>query len=172
MFFNAIFLLECVPSSIKEANITPIYKGKGKNPLDLIAIEGSGYPMCSAKSLTLARMLPELETKVLTSVVCHVKMVPLPCMKPLYTHLARNGNTVFQTFYDLEKAFDSVEYYILLKHLYSSGIHGKCWRIMQSFYDRPKGHVKVNSCLSQGFLIERGVEVSQRMSNLKWVLQP
>ena len=30
--FNAILLLECFPSSFKEANITPVYKGKGKDP--------------------------------------------------------------------------------------------------------------------------------------------
>ena len=40
--FNAILLLECVPLSLNEANNTPIYKEKGKNPLDPEAIEGSG----------------------------------------------------------------------------------------------------------------------------------
>ena len=43
------------------------------------------------------------------------------------SYLTRNGNTVFQTFYDLEKTFDSVEYYVLLKHLFLRGIDGKCW---------------------------------------------
>ena len=38
------------------------------------------------------------------------------------SYLTRDGNTVFQTFYDLEKTFDSVEYYVLLKHLFSRGI--------------------------------------------------
>ena len=40
------------------------------------------------------------------------------------SHLTRNGKTVLQTVYDLEKAFDGVEYAILLKHLYSTGVVG------------------------------------------------
>ena len=30
--FNTILRLECLPSSFKIANITPVYKGKGKDP--------------------------------------------------------------------------------------------------------------------------------------------
>ena len=40
--FSAILLLECVPSSFKEANITPVYKGKGKDPLDPNSYRGIG----------------------------------------------------------------------------------------------------------------------------------
>ena len=69
--FNAILLLECVPSSFKEANITPIYKGKGKSPLDPNSYRGIGVSNELSKlleSLTLARMLPELETKGFPSI--------------------------------------------------------------------------------------------------------
>ena len=31
--------------------------------------------------------------------------------------------------YDLQKAFDSIEYPVLLNRLYDLGVHGKCWRI-------------------------------------------
>ena len=77
------------------------------------------------------------------------------------SYLTRNGNTVLQTFYDLEKAFDSVEYCILLKHLYSRGIHGKCWSIIQS---KPTACVKVNGSLSQEYIIERGVRQGSVLS--------
>jgi hypothetical protein len=40
----------------------------------------------------------------------------------------------YQCFYDLKKAFDSVEYCIHLHHLYRSGINGKAWRMIRSFY--------------------------------------
>ena len=128
--------------------------------------------MCSVNCLNLSpwlecclslkpKVFPQF-SKQLTSVVCHVRVLPSLCMKPL--PILHGMETLFQTFYDLEKAVDSVEYCILLKHLYSSGIHGKCWRIIQSFYDRPKGHVKVNGCLSPGFLIDRGVRQGSVLS--------
>ena len=66
--------------------------------------------------------------------------------------------------YDLEKAFDSVEYYVLLKHLLSRGIDGKCWRLIQSYYERPTARVKVNNCLSREFIIERGVRQGSFLS--------
>ena len=79
------------------------------------------------ESLTLARMLaqmlPELETKGFPSIQQTAYQCGVSCEDATFavyetlTHLARNGNTVFQTFYDLEEAFDSIEYYILLKHL-------------------------------------------------------
>ena len=154
--FNAVLMLECVPPSFKEASITPIYIGKGKDPLDPNSYKGIWVSDVLSKlfeSLTLSRMMPELESKGFPSIQQTAYQCGVSCEDATFatyetiTHLTRNGNNVFQTFYDLEKAFDSIEYYILLKHLYSKGIHGKCWRMIQSFYDRPRGHVKVNDCL-------------------------
>ena len=105
-------------------------------------------------------MLPELESNGFLSTQQTAYQRGMSCEDATFavyetlTHLTRDGNTVYQTFYDLEKLFDSVEYSILLKHIFSKGINGKCWRIMQSFYIRPKGHVKINGCLSPGFVIE------------------
>ena len=45
-----------------------------------------------------------------------------------------SGATVFQCFYDLEKAFDSEEYNVLLGHLHRVGINGKGWRVISAFY--------------------------------------
>ena len=38
----------------------------------------------------------------------------------------RGGSQVFVCLYDLQKAFDSVEYPVLLKRLYEVGVNGKC----------------------------------------------
>ena len=112
-------------------------------------------------------MIPELESKGFPSIQQRAYQRSVSCEDATFAayetiaHLTRN---VFKTFYDLEKAFDSTEYCILLKHLYSKGIYGKCWRMIQSFYDRPRGHVKVNGCLSPGFEIERGVRQGSVLS--------
>ena len=77
------------------------------------------------------------------------------------SYLMRNGNTVFQTFYNLEKAFDGVEYIIHLKHLHNKEVNGKCWRIIRSYYEKPVACVKINESLSPEFTIEHGVRQGQ-----------
>ena len=62
--------------------------------------------------------------------------------------------------YDLQKAFDSVEYAVLLKRLYDSGINGKCWRILRNWYESASCKVKLDEgILSQSFSVKRGVSV-------------
>ena len=171
--FNAILILETVPSSFKVANITPIYKGKGKDPLNPNNYRGIGVSNVFGKlfeSLTLSRMLPELESKGFPVIQQTAYQKGISCEDATFAvfetlnYLIRNGNTVLQTFYDLEKAFDSVEYCILLKHLYSRGVNGKCWRIIKGFYDRPTACVKVNGSLSQEYVIKRGVRQGSVLS--------
>ena len=60
-------------------------------------------------------------------------------------------------FYDLQKAFDSIQYPVLLKHLYEAGVNGKAWRIIRSWYTSPNSMVRVNGVLSSPFTLERGV---------------
>ena len=58
--FNAILLLECIPSSFKVADITSVYKRKGKDPLNPNGYRGIGVSNILSKlfeSLTLSRML-------------------------------------------------------------------------------------------------------------------
>jgi len=76
----------------------------------------------------------------------------------------RNGDSTFQIFYDLEKAFDSVEFPVLLTHVYKTGIHGRAWRIIHSFYLSPTSCVKVNNALTQEFILGRGVRQGSMLS--------
>ena len=61
------------------------------------------------------------------------------------------------------KAFDSVQYPVLLQRLfysgsiYDAGINGRAWRLLKSWYTSPKGMVQVNGSLSSMFNLERGV---------------
>ena len=51
-----------------------------------------------------------------------------------------------------------------MKHLFSRGIDGKSWRLIQSYYERVTARVKVNNCLSREFIIERGVRQGSVLS--------
>ena len=77
-------------------------------------------------------LLPELESKGFPLVQQTEYQHGVSCLNAMFSayetlsYLTRNGYAVLQTFYDLEKTFVSVEYYVLLKHLFSRGIDGKC----------------------------------------------
>ena len=78
------------------------------------------------------------------------------------SHL-QHGSTAYQCFYDLEKAFDSVEYCVLLDHLYRSGINGRTWRLIKSF-NNPCGQVKISNRLSRVVTLQRGVKQGSVLS--------
>ena len=75
-----------------------------------------------------------------------------------------------QCFYDLEKAFDSVEYCVLLHHLFRSGINGKTWRIIRYFYTNPRAQVRSGNGLSEVINLERGVRQGSVLSPLLFLL--
>ena len=132
--FNATLLLECIPSSFKAVNISPVYRRKGKDPLNPNSYRGIGVSNVFSKLFeffTLSRMLPELGSRSFPSNLQTAYQRGISWEDTTYSvfetlsHLTRNGNYIFQIFYDLEKAFDSVEYCILLKRLYLMGSAGE-----------------------------------------------
>jgi len=61
--------------------------------------------------------------------------------------------------YDLQnKAFDLVEYPVLLEKLYDIGVNGKMWRLLKSWYKGGSCQVKVDGRVSDRFMVERGVK--------------
>ena len=46
----------------------------------------------------------------------------------------RGGSRVYMCLHDLQKAFDSVEYPVLLEELYNVGVNGKMWKLFNSWY--------------------------------------
>jgi hypothetical protein len=71
---------------------------------------------------------------------------------------------------DLQKAFDSVQYPILLKCLYKAGVDGKAWRLMRSRYTSPRCMVRVNGAMSSAFTLERGVLQGSVLSPVLFLL--
>ena len=77
---------------------------------------------------------------------------------------------VYMCFYDLQKAFDSIQYPVLLKRLYESGVNGKAWRLLRSWYTSPKSMVRVNGLLSSPLTLERGVLQGSILSPVLFLL--
>ena len=83
----------------------------------------------------------------------------------------RGGSTVYMCLYDLHKAFDSIEYPVLLKRLYDLGVNGKCWRIIRSWYENASCKVKLEEgVLSESYSIGRGVKQGSVLSPALFLL--
>ena len=60
--------------------------------------------------------------------------------------------------YNLQKAYDSVEYPVLLQRLFDGGINGKLWRLVKDWYSGSRCMVKTNGSYSGDYNVERGVK--------------
>ena len=178
---NAIIDLEVVPPSFLKAVIVPIYKGKGKDPLST-----NNYRVISLTSvigklferIVLQRMTPgsfgrdgnsTLHTDSISSrnlLLRSNRGGPGSCQKPYTTWInsvpmfLRSGKGI---------RFCGV-YCVLLDHLYRSGINGKTWRLIKSFYINPSGQVKIGNRHSRVFTLERGVRQGSVLSPLLFLL--
>ena len=76
----------------------------------------------------------------------------------------RDGDHPTLCCFDLEKAFDSIEYLVLLEHLFKLGINGKCWRLLHNWYSNSRNVVRFDCHLSQSFPVCRGVKQGSILS--------
>ena len=126
-----IVSLEKIPFSFKFGLITPVYKGKGKDP----QIRGSyrGITLSSVLSKTLEfvllkRIIPILADENIPQLNQTGFQKGMSCSDAIFSCLEitskyiREGDTVYSCFYDLASAFDTVEYPVLLDHLFRAGV--------------------------------------------------
>ena len=77
---------------------------------------------------------------------------------------ASDGGKPFVGFYDMEKAFDTVDTPIVLERIYSVGVNGKLWGLLKSWYSSATAKVCVDSCFLEKFSISRGVKQGSVLS--------
>ena len=70
----------------------------------------------------------------------------------------QGGDNVFMCLYDLQNAFDSVEYAVLLDRLFEVGVNGKMWRLLSGWYTGATCHVRLEERLSRSNCLGRGVK--------------
>ncbi len=76
----------------------------------------------------------------------------------------RDGGKSYLCLYDVEKAFDFLEFPVLMANLFNTGVNGKCWRLIRSWYDHPSSRFKHAGMLSESFVVERGVKQGSVLS--------
>ena len=72
--------------------------------------------------------------------------------------------------YDLEKAFDLIEYPILLHRLCGIGINGKLWRLLKDWYCGLRGCVRLNGHKSGEFPVMRGIRQESVLSPILFLM--
>ena len=177
--YNYIIDSEHVPDPFKIGTIVPVYKRGGKDPLDTNSYRG----------ITLTSVLAKvLESLLLTCVQNHLAEKSLPhlnqtayrrrvsCAEAIFSTLevvsqySQLNEKMYMCFYDLQKAFDSVQYPVLLKRLYEAGINGRAWRLIRDWYSKPKSRVRVNGHLTPPITLERGVLQGSVLSPVLFLL--
>ena len=90
-----------------------------------------------------------------------------PCTSHLFTqetilNYVREGEKPILCCSDLVKVFDSIEYNILLSHLFH---YGKCWQIIRNWYTLKRmNSIRINNRYSEHFLVNRGVRQGSVLS--------
>ena len=160
--FNSIIHFEQMPDCLKEGLVIPIYKGKGKDPLQLNSYRGITISSVISKLfeiIILHCLSPWLEEVCFPDISQTAYQNGVSCIDAIYatqetllTHV-REGGKPLLCLYDIEKAFDSVELPILLKQLYDFGINSKFWRLLKSWYSSSTSRIRINKCLSAPFVV-------------------
>ncbi len=176
---NAVVELEVVPDILKRGVVVPVYKGSGKDPLQVDSYRGVTLTSMVAKVLEFL-LLVRMEMVFLMADPPHVNQTAyrrsVSCADAIFATqeaIARylnSGSKVFMCLYDLQKAFDSVEYPVLLDKLYEVGVNGKMWRLLKSWYDGGSCCVKVDGRLSERYPVERGVKQGSVLSPALFLL--
>ena len=139
--FNVIVTLEALP---KSGIIVPVYKGSSKDPLFPGSYRGITLSSVVSKVLETV-LLNRLRMSFAEASIPHTNQSPyskgVSCSDATFAtqeviaRYLKGGSRVFMCLYDLEKAFDSVDYPVLFDRLSAAGINGKCWRLLRNWYD-------------------------------------
>lgn len=116
---NAVVELVVVSDALKMGLVVPVYKGGGKDPLKVNSYRGATLRSMVAKVLEFL-MLKRLQMVFLEANLPHVNQTgyrkSVSCADAIFASLEviawymSGGSSVYMCFYDIQKAFDSVEY--------------------------------------------------------------
>ena len=132
-----------IPDMFKCSSTTPVYKG-GKDLLDKNSYSGITVASVLAKVLEYL-ILDSLNVVLLESGVPHVNQTAyirhVQCADTIFAtqntiakHV-REGSMIHMCLNDSQKAFDLVEFPMLLHCIYSIDVSGKTWKIIKNWYE-------------------------------------
>lgn len=129
---NSVVDAEQVPACLKQGITIPIYKGGGKDPLDVNSYRGITLNSVISKvleSLILGRLEPLFMEAGLPHPNQSAYRRNVSCADAIFatqeviSRYLREGSRMYMCLYNLQKAFDSVEFPVLLKRLFDAGVN-------------------------------------------------
>ena len=176
---NAIVDMEQIPACLKLGITIPIYKGRGKDPLNTNSYRGITINSAISKVLETL-ILDRLEPLFMEAGVPHPNQSAyrksVSCADAIFAtqevinRYLLEGGKVYMCLYDLEKAYDSVEFSVLLKRLFQVGVNSKTWRILRSWYTDGQSSVRLGQHVSPPFALGRGVRQGSILSPALFLL--
>lgn len=170
---NSILDVEEIPQSLKTGLTIPIYKGGGKDPLEVNSYRGITLNSVISKVLELL-ILQRLDPLFADAGIPHPNQSAyrknVSCADAIFAtqevinRYLQEGSKVYMCLYDLQKAFDSVEFPVLLRRLFDAGVNSKTWRILNSWYTNCQTSVRLGQHVSPPFTLGRGVRQGSILS--------
>ena len=170
---NATVDAEQIPSCLKRGITVPVYKGGGKEPLNVNSYRGITINSVISKVLETL-ILNRLEPLFMDAGVPHPNQSAyrksVSCADAIFAtqevlnRYLLEGGKVYMCLYDLEKALDSVEFPIVLRKLFNVGVNSKTRSILRSWYTDGQSSVRLGQHLSSPFPLARGVQQGSILS--------
>ena len=169
----SICQLECIPQCFNDGVIIPVFKGKGKDPLQTKSYRGIFLTSVLAKVFEMIlsyRITPLLEAAGIPQATQTAYREGVSCTDSVFSGLEAtakfqaDGDNTYTCFYDLASAFDTVEFSVLLENLFHAGVRGKCWRLLRDWYHNLTSQVRLGSHTSESFTISRGIRQGSVLS--------
>lgn len=175
--FNMVSNSCIIPDSWKEATVVPIFKGGDKSkvsnyrPISLLPVISKLY-----EKLIHKRIYQFLQANsFFTERQCGFRpgMGTNDSINNFLTYVyesLNNNLNVLAIYYDLTKAFDTINHTVLLSKLEGAGIRGLCLQLIKNYLSSRKQRCKVNNMISQYDDITCGVPQGSTLGPLLFII--
>lgn len=177
ILFNKILTDGEFPLEWKQATIIPIFKS------------GNQKEVSNNRPISLLPLLAKLIEKIIHTRLLNFLnrtdfFTPLQCgfrpnlgtndsiaslLNYTYNQL-NNNNPVSAIFFDLSKAFDSIDHRILKLKLHAAGINGKCLSLLENYLSDRYQVTKINNIISSKHSISFGVPQGSTLGPLLFII--
>ena len=172
--YNRVLRTHEIPSSWREAHVTPVYK-KGGDPRDANNCRPIPVMDAMAKVFQLiiqgrlstyvesSGVLPDAQCgfrpgrRVEDAVYMLTELVQARFAHPHRQRRQQHARYTYCAFVDVKKAYDSVYHSAMFVELWRQGVRGPVWRLLRAWYSGSQRRVKLGGGLSSTYSPDAGV---------------
>ena len=165
---STIWEEETIPSVWNEGTITSLWKGKGDkeslyNHRGITTSSAIGTIMDSLIDKRIESIVPLTEAqgggKAGASTYDHLFI-----LRGIISLSIKKKRETFITFYDVSKAYDTVDNEDMASIMWEKGLRGKCWRILNNLNSNLKAHIKTRFGITRSINMQIGGKQGSRLT--------